>query len=361
MPELLDRQLPIPDIRIQDRIARIDSDVNLLRSTFSDMQDTLDQDWNSLSDIWDKVDGLKAVLDIEQRIADWGRVLPYPLATIYRRYRVTIEPKERFATLLHFFEMTAIYLAAIGMSHVKVLRSDWRDVFAKWLHPKRGVSIERADFGFWINLAAASLKDINRVTSDKKLRGRAEQLAGLEMLQLANTIGGLSKAVTVFETPREYRNAWVGHGGHLKAADATRLEGELQQSIRDLYETTASILRRLQLVLPDKAEVTNTGFKFQIETLIGSDPTFQQQQVELTQKVKSNALAFWMGDARTMCPAVPLFRLGAPQRPQETSFYVFNRVEKEGIRWISYQEAVEQDFIAPDEELLDILSLRANT
>ena len=75
----------------------------------------------------------------------------------------------------------------------------------------------------------------------------------------------------------------------------------------------------------------------ELEKLSGSDPTFETEVVELDRPVKSNALAFWMRDTRTMCPALPFFRLGAPQQPRETSFYVFNRVEDHSFRWISYQ------------------------
>ena len=60
--------------------------------------------------------------------------------------------------------------------------------------------------------------------------------------------------------------------------------------------------------------------------------------------------------ARTMCRALPFFRLGAPQEPQETVFYVSNRVQNGEFRWISYQEAREQDFTAPDDELQALLS-----
>jgi len=253
--------------------------------------------------------------------------------------------------------MAAIYLAAIGTSHVKALRADWQDLLARWLHPSGGAGIERADFGFWINLAAASLKDTSRIASDKELRATAEGIAGPELVQSASTIGMLGKATELLGIPRDYRNSWKGHGGHMKPSDATRLDEELQQSIRGFYENTASIFRRLQLVRPGRAEVTDTGLKFEVEKLVGSDPVFQRGQVEVDRLVKSNALAFWMNGARTMCHAVPFFRLGVPQRPQETSFYVFNRLEKKGIRWISYQEALEQQVIAPDDELLGIIAL----
>ena len=37
-----------------------------------------------------------------------------------------------------------------------------------------------------------------------------------------------------------------------------------------------------------------------------------------------------------------------------------DRVENGGFRWISYQEAREQEFIAPDDELLGIIGLGRN-
>jgi hypothetical protein len=64
-----------------------------------------------------------------------------------------------------------------------------------------------------------------------------------------------------------------------------------------------------------------------------------------------------MRGTRVMCAALPFFRLGLPQQPQETSFYVFNRVEDGGFRWISYQETREQEFIAPDDELRGIIAM----
>jgi hypothetical protein len=354
---LLSLELPIPDIETQDRIVRIDGDIGLMQTAFKDMHDALDQDWGALTDIAEKIDGLKAVLDTERQIADWWSELPYPLATIYRRYQVSTEPKERLDTLLHFFEMAAVYLAAIGVSHVKALRQDWQEIIAKWLHPSEAAGIERADFGFWIKLASASLKDMRRIASDKDLSKSASEIAGPGLVQVSSTIGTLGKATDVLDVARRYRNSWIGHGGLIKPSDAERLDGELQQSIRDFYQIASPIFRNFKLVRPGMAEGTDTGMKYQVEVLTGSDPTFEKCQIELDQHAKSNVLAFWMSGERSVCHAVPFFRLGAPEQPQETSFYVFNRVENEGLRWISYQESREQEIVAPDDELLGLIAL----
>jgi hypothetical protein len=354
---LLALELPLPDPATQERIVRIDGDIGLLRAAFRDMQDALDQDWSRLGEVGEDIDRLKSVLDVEQQITHWWRELPYPLATVYRRYQVSQDAKERLDTLVHFFEVAAVYLATVGGSFVKKMRKDWQDVISKWLHPAGAAGIDRADFGFWINFAGASLKDVNRIASDVELRKTAIELAGPELVQIANTIGSLGRATEGLDVARRVRNSWIGHGGHIKPTDAARLEKELQQSVRDLYEITASVFRNFELVRPGMAEVNETGFRFQIEKLSGSDPTFATEVVELDQPAKSKTLAFWMRGTRVMCAALPFFRLGLPQQPQETSFYVFNRVEDGGFRWISYQETREQEFIAPDDELRGIIAM----
>jgi hypothetical protein len=159
------------------------------------------------------------------------------------------------------------------------------------------------------------------------------------------------------EVANLYRNNFKGHGGLLKASDAKQLDEKLQQPVRDLYEILAPFFRRFYLVRPGLAEGTDTGIKFEADMLIGSDPTFSKREIELDRMVKSNAMAFWSLGSRTMCRALPFFRLGAPHQPQETSVYVYNRVEKNGFRWISYQEAREQEFFASDDELSGIISI----
>jgi hypothetical protein len=116
--------------------------------------------------------------------------------------------------------MSAVYLAAVGASHVKAMRQDWQEDMAKWLHPTGSAGIERADFGFWIGLAGASLKDVSRITSDKDLRAVVIDMADAELVEAASSIGALGKSTTILDVARRYRNSWKGHGGHMKTSDA---------------------------------------------------------------------------------------------------------------------------------------------
>ena len=348
-------RFPLPELSTQNQIARIGSDLALLSANFDQLQEEVDRDWTAVQEISEKVNDLKSVLDIEQRVKNWWRELPYPLATIYRRYQVATEPKDRLDRLLHFFEMAAIYLAAIGTSHVKELRPDWQQHLAKWFHPTGYAGIERTSFGFWTTLARTSLKDLRRIGSTEKLRTAAEDKSGNEMVEVASNIGLLGKAVGVLDTVRGYRNTWKGHGGYLKESDAKRHDRELQQSIDNFYEATAGAFKRLLLVRTGSAEVNDGVMTYHVDILAGSDPAFEAGTAKLSHTVNSRTLAFWTRGAGVMCQALPLFRLGVPQRPQETDFYVFNRVEPNGFRWISYHDADEQDFVDSDEELNNLI------
>jgi hypothetical protein len=351
IPALFELQLPLPDLQTQNEIVRVYSDVGVLKAALAEYLEVTERDWQVLGGASETVDQLKAVLDIERQIAEWWRELPYPLATIYRRYHVSRDPKERLETLLHFFEVTAIYLAVVGLSHIRALRSDDSEVLDKLLHPDRVIGIERADFGFWVNLTFAAFKELKRTTSDNELRSAALDYAGPALLSVTEVVIPLGQAAHVLNGPRNYRNSWTAHGGHIKKSDALRIDQELQTSLRDLYMVTAAIFRRFRLVRPGKNESGEGTFLYDIERLVGSDPTFETDVVELNHTVKSNMLAFWLEGTRAMCTAVPFFRLGAPQDPEEKTVYVYNRVEGKSFRWVSYQEARDQEIIVPDEEL----------
>lgn len=356
---IADLVLPLPDLETQDQIAGIETDLAILVSGFDELQSTISRDWSVLGDVAESVEKLKSVLQLERQIEEWWRELPYPLAAIYRRYQIATDPKERLDRLLHFFEMAAVYLAAVGTSHVRAIRSDWKGLFAKWFHPKGTAGIERTDFGFWTTLAGASLKELSRTASDKELRVEALSFAGDELVETAHEIGPIGKATKPLDAARRYRNQWKGHGGHLKSSDADRLDHELRQHIRDFFEATAPLFRRLFLVLPGQAKLTTSGAVVQMEVLFGSDPAFSTDSAEFSRPTPSDSLAFWMKSTGSICSAIPFFRLGVPREPQETSFYVFNRVENGGFRWISYQEARQQEFVAGDDELRDLINLQS--
>ena len=350
-------RLPLPEITIQNSIAQVDTDLTLLGAGLHELRVGIERDWAKLAAVADRVNEVKVVLDVEQRIENWWRELPYPLATIYRRYRNSLDAKEKFDKLLHFFEMAAIYIAVLGTSHVRELRSDWMELFQQWLYPEGGPGIDKASFGFWSQLAGASLKELNRISSTPILRNAGLRIAGAELVNVASELGSLSKSVRILNEANRYRNNWKGHGGHLKESDAERRETELRELVRAFYGAAADVFRRVFLVRPGVAAVGHSTFTYEVQILKGSDPAFEVEKIELKRSAVSDTFSFWMKGAGVMCQASPFFRLGPPQEPQENCFYVYNRVESDGFRWVAYQEASQQEFVAYDAKLKDLIAL----
>ena len=354
---VLGLELPLPTRSIQNRIDAIITDLGLLNAELGDFQSTIQKDWSTVDSVVKKVDALKAVLDVDRQVKDWSYQLPYPLATVYRDYRVRSLPTEKFDTLIHFFEMAAVYLAVMGLSYTKALRVNYQTSIREWLHPrKHSAGIKRPDFGFWIGVARASFKELRRIESSPRLRNEALQRAGPELLETASIVGRLTKATEALATPNEYRNKWKGHGGHIKNDHAKRLVKELQPSIREFYESSASTFKTIKLIRVSKAEFGDSETTFEIEELSGSDPRFKQRRVFFDEYPTGNRIAFWLTDSRKMCSVLPFFRLGAPTQPEETCVYVFNRVERDRIRWVSYQEAREPEFRTHDDAWTQSLS-----
>jgi hypothetical protein len=72
MPAFFDLQLPLPDLQTQDRIVRVYSDVGVLRAALAECLKVTERDWQALGEVCETVEQLKAALDIDHRIADWG-------------------------------------------------------------------------------------------------------------------------------------------------------------------------------------------------------------------------------------------------------------------------------------------------
>ncbi len=356
-PKLLEAKvIPLPDLPTQDRIVRLHADMAAVNSIISERLRSLDEDWSELDEVADDIDRLKGVLDVDRRIDEWWHELPYPLATIYRRHRMTTDPREQFGAMLHFFEVFAVYLASLGVSHLRAARSDAAEVVDKLLYGSRS-GLERTDFGYWIQLAAACFAELRR-TMHGSLRDAASEFGGPSLIAALDSVTAMSKAPQLLDRPREIRNSTTGHGGYVKDTDAVRLNGELQTVLRDLFAETAVSLRKARLVRIGSCQMRGEHNVYQADLLQGSDPTFKRLPVESRRRADSGTLAVWYPQFDELVARVPFFRLGAPKDPAESTVYVYNRVETGGLRWVSYQEARDQDILLADDGLDGLIRVR---
>lgn len=353
--DILELTVPLPVKSEQDRIARLDSELAAVRAEIEDLDASLDRTGDALDVAEKEIGQMKEVFDIDQQIASWWRELPYPLAVVYRRYCVLEDSKERFEALIHFFELTSIFVAQIGVSHALALREDAEAQLKNWFYPKQGSSIEHAGFGLWCMVGRQSLKAVNQVVSDPELKSNAEAKAGLALLQAAEELSGVRRPIEPLDEARRLRNDWVGHGGRPRRCDYEAIVKELEAPLRELFESTSRLFRRLLLVRVGRADVMDDGIRHDIELLIGSDPRFAQDKVEVRKPIRRGELAFWLRGAAAMCPAVPLIRLETPDEPGQTAVYALNRARQGEFRWVSYEEAPTPEIVEAHGELAKLI------
>jgi len=355
-------RVPVPPLKVQDKIAKIQSDINLLKTNLDDLQGDLKKNWNELESADLEVSKMLSVTDIEHQIENWWQELPYPLATVYRRYRNSSAPKEAYEALLHFFEVLAVFTAMIGTSYVRAIRADSKELLSKWLSPTDGATLQRTDFNFWIDVTAGSLKALN-FSLTKNSSGNKKEIESARIKSsplLVSDAAYVAKLRGIRKPLLEakiFRNS-KSHGGLLKEGDAKRYLGELENVLRQTFSIMAPFFKQCSLIQVGKAAyLGQAGYDCDVLFLRSSDPQFEKSAINIKSLAPSNSLAFWMKGSEEICEAIPFIKLGSPQIEENNAVYVYNSLNEEGMKWISFDKTQKQEIIENEIAIQALLDL----
>jgi hypothetical protein len=94
---------------------------------------------------------------------------------------------------------------------------------------------------------------------------------------------------------------------------------------------------------------------YNVEKLVGSRQIFKQETIETTEVLDANELYCY--DAVTRKPLLLLHfvRMLAAPETQEIACYFYNRLEKQGVRWVSYHFEQAAERIEPDSAVTKII------
>jgi hypothetical protein len=346
-------QIPLPSMDAQQRLRRISSDIDLIRAALDSTAELTDRNWAALEAIERDLASAKRVFDLEGKVSNWSHELPFPIATVLRRC-ITVhanEPKDQFEALLHFYEAFSAFAATLGLTLLQ--RVCGTSDLAGVLYPKGGAVITRPDFNFWIGAIGGIANRIQAATSDKELAANKE-----ECLYYLGLLKGLRQCHSALQRALRIRNSWKGHGGAVKSADAKELNKQLLDGLGELYVNAVDVFRSARLVRLGTAEVQEETVSFRVELCEGSDPLFKAISVDANRRdfAKSGQLAFWMQDIGVLVPCFPTVRLSTAAIPSEKCAYIFNRYENGQFRWISYQEAQQQEIFDDDASLRALIA-----
>jgi hypothetical protein len=291
----------------------------------------------------------------------WAETLPFPLASVLRRYKRESSDSERAASaLLHFFEAFSEFWATILLSALDLVdgipgatSKQLRSYLAEHrLHP-----LERSTMATWILVGGKLASAFQKRFLSKLPNGLAprengpeseDPLAALVTRDTATIEALLSSRIsTVLQRANELRNNSKGHGGALGEGAATLLHQELLASLSHLRNLVAPAFEKVRLFRLGTLTIHKGLLTYDAEVLQGSNATFLKESVILEEPCDTHSLVLCAGERRAL-PLVPLIRMAAP-KGGDTACYFYNRCVPGTARFVSYHQGnnAEDESAAP--------------
>jgi len=270
----------------------------------------------------------------------WFETLPFPLASILRAWQATPSQdyKTKYEHLLHFFEATAEFLSVIYLSafesqqtlfagHKDKLLESWK---------KQNLSIERPTFGTWKVVIEYFSKQIRLLLAgESDNRALCAQLFADPSNALPEMLASKELAAVLSST-NKMRNDWTGHGGVVSQPESQLRNEQLVAELQKLRDAMAGIWEHVQLVSALHCQPRRGMFENEISILVGSNSEFLKESRSMTTWLDVERLYLVFRYSARALPLLPLVQVGPSPRSAKNACYFFNRIEKDGVRFVSY-------------------------
>jgi len=292
----------------------------------------------------------------EDRYEDWLESLPFPLASILWRHKISVDdPRIRYGVLLHFFEGLAAFLATIHLSAFSSHGMTWR-ALQKTLLAKlqqQHLSLERATFGTW------------RVTTEflaaraRKMLKNDEQASLVYSMYATTNIQWLQKLfdsnlATIISKANRIRNDY-GHGGAIGESQACIVEKELFALVEQVRSVFGRGWQRYELMQADKMDYSDGSFIFHAPRLMGTRNQFERVKYTTTIPMDTGKLHILADGEDQGLKLLPFVRVIASPTKAADACYFYNRAEKGGLCFVSYHFEQESKVCEPFESTAQTL------
>lgn len=282
-----------------------------------------------------------------QSLEAWYETLPFPLASILRAWQASPpnDHKTKHDHLQHFFEATAEFLSVVLLSafssnpqffaaHKQRLQSGLA---------KQHLSFERASFGTWKTVIDYLGKQLRQLLNEggkkaeqaKEDRELCAALFADHTFHLARILSKEELAAVVART-NKYRNDWKGHGGVLGNDEAAARNELLMTELQLLRESLEDLWVRTEVIRGYQGAFRRGQFENEIAILKGSNSEFLKETRLLGTPLDVERLYIWTEGNMTALKLLPLVHIGASPPSARNACYFFNRLERAGVRFVSY-------------------------
>jgi hypothetical protein len=373
-----DLRVFVPPLSVQQRVldltARIGIETNTVLSLQNELSeltrelwanpgrlDQLDQRLRDFSTRLSPGAATHAAMTLEQ----WFETLPFPLASILRAWQATPsqDHKVKQEHLLHFFEATAEFLSIIYFSafssrpelfaeHKQKLIEAWR---------KQHLSLERATFGTWKAVVEYFAKQTRILLGgDAESRAICKGLFADESLVLPQMLASRELA-SILSATNKMRNDWAGHGGVVSQAEAKSRNAQLVAELLKLREAMSDVWSHVHLIRGLGSQPRRGVFENEIAVMMGSNSEFLKESRTMTIYLDVERLYLMPTDSGRALELLPLVQVGPSPASAKNACYFFNRVETDGVRFVSYHFVDQPERKEQSAEATEVIRLLTET
>lgn len=350
----------VPDLQTQKAMLGIEAKIAAEQNTLLGLQNELGELRRELWAIPQSAPNVDQRLNVfsnrlsgnlKQHAADsmeqWFETLPFPLASILRAWQAT--PSQDFKTkyehLLHFFEGAAEFTSVIllsAFSSNETIFEEHRQKLAEAMR-KNNVNLQRATFGTWKLVVEYLGKQTRQLLAES---GKKEADAKNDRLLCADIFSDpsldLPSALSrkelggIFQTTSKMRNDWSGHGGVVSQEEAQRRNELLVGELLKMREATADTWAETQLIHALHCYPRRGIFENEIAVLKGSNSEFLKETRPMATWLDVESLYLSRKDSGRALKLLPLVQVGPSPQSAKNACYFFNRLERDGARFVSY-------------------------
>ncbi|MCL4272002.1 MAG: hypothetical protein KJZ72_20755, partial [Anaerolineales bacterium] len=298
-------------------------------------------------------------LDQKESFENWVESLPFPMASILRRYQASVEIDKKLEHLLQFFEATAEFIAIILLS-VYLSDSNAMSTYHDIVFPKveKKGDIKVTTFGYWVKTGERLAKQTRRMLGSPNERSICFELFHTNSVDFIQTISGKE----LFETLNRatgIRNRDAHSGIKAELSNSKRLslaESELDK-LRSIFST---IFEDLILFAPLSNQYRDGIFTNKITKLNGSHQIFFEDYIKTIIPLDAEKLYLSEKNEKKPLELLPFMKMLKSPESEKIACYFYSRMEGQTPAWVSYHYEGQPEIELEDQELLKVIKLFEN-
>jgi hypothetical protein len=363
---LANLQVFVPSLETQKAILEVEAHIISEQNTLLGLQNELGE---LRRELWSSVNSVDSVgrqlAAFSNRLSgslkhqaatnldQWFETLPFPLASILRAWQAT--PTQDFKTkyehLLHFFEATAEFLSVILLSSFasnQALFESHKQKLTEAMH-KQNLTFQRPTFGTWKCAVEYLSKQTRQLLSSDQNRAICGEIFSDPSLLLPESLSR-KELLDILSTTNKMRNDWSGHGGVVGQEEAQLRNQQLLFQVQKLREVIADTWAETQLICALHCRPRRGVFENEVSVLMGSNTEFLKETRPMATWLDVERLYLSKRDSGNALKLLPLIQVGPAPRSAKNACYFFNRLEREGARFVSYHFVDEPELTGQFDE-----------